>query len=234
MDERILPLAEAFSRRRNRFRELTSAMAEAGWKKGDRLLELGCGVGDGAARMAGQGFIVFAVDKDAGIVEKARARYKGADCTLIHADARALPFVPGSFDGVYAEAAFSGITEKREVIAELRRTLKSGGRMLLCDFAFQAQPTAARERSGIPCLEGAQTMEVYEALYREAGFTLVSKRERFYEFASIVANLCEVYGVTSGEVAGYLAERYGTVKKVGGDVLSGAKLTYCRMIFEKP
>jgi hypothetical protein len=112
--------------------------------------------------------------------------------------------------------------------------LKSGGRVLMCDFAFKAQPTTECAYSGIPCLEGAQTIGAYEELYREAGFVTVSKKERFYEFASIVSNLCEVYGVASGEVAGYLAERFGTVKKASADILNGAKLTYCRMIFEKP
>lgn len=234
MDERLIPLAEAFGRRANRFRELELGVAGAGWQRGAGLLELGCGEGGAAAHLAARGYIISAADRDERMIEKARRQYGSvAGCAFFKADARDLPFEAGSFDGAYAEAAFSGITEKRAVISELYRVLKTGGRVLLNDFSYKTPPDSERAGTGLPCLEGAQTMEVYAELFAEAGFSLVSGRERFYEFAAIVSNLCAVYGVGPGEMAGYLAARFGTVKKVGADVLRGARLSYCRLIFEK-
>jgi ubiquinone/menaquinone biosynthesis C-methylase UbiE len=66
-------------------------------------------------------------------VARQRAERLGLDVTLREGDAQALPFADASFDTVVCTLGLCGIPDDRKAIAEMKRVLRPGGRLLLLD-----------------------------------------------------------------------------------------------------
>jgi demethylmenaquinone methyltransferase / 2-methoxy-6-polyprenyl-1,4-benzoquinol methylase len=119
----------------------TVEMALAGMKR-PRVLDLCCGSGDlcflEAARGAG---LVVGVDFTLPMlaVANGRRRSEGA-CSLVNADALALPFRDGSFDVVTISYGLRNVADLPRAVAEMRRVLAPGGRCVVLDFG---KPDAA-------------------------------------------------------------------------------------------
>jgi len=110
-------------------RELLQA---AGLAPGARLLDAGCGPGASARLAAAEfGLRVDALDANLTLIE--RAQSSGADrIRWRHADLLALPDGPATYDAALAECVIS-ILPREPALAELRRVLRPGGRLLLSD-----------------------------------------------------------------------------------------------------
>lgn len=92
----------------------------------DRVLEVGCGRGDVAERIAAHGVELTALDSSERMVELTRAR--GVDAVV--GDAAALPFGDGEFDAVLAAWMLYHLPDLDAGLAELRRVLRPGGRLV--------------------------------------------------------------------------------------------------------
>lgn len=92
---------------------------------GERILDLGCGNGDLAAKIAAAGATVVAVDAAPDLVAASRAR--GLDAR--QADGQNLAF-DREFDAVFSNAALHWMKDADAVIAGVRRALKPGGRFV--------------------------------------------------------------------------------------------------------
>ncbi|MGW4476445.1 class I SAM-dependent methyltransferase [Nonomuraea sp. NPDC004354] len=108
------------------------AMLElAGDVTGRRILDAGCGSGPLFAELRDRGAIVTGVDASAGMLEQARQRL-GADADLRVVDLAApLPFPDEAFDDVVASLVLHYLEDWEPTLAELRRVLKPGGRLLI-------------------------------------------------------------------------------------------------------
>lgn len=92
-----------------------------------RVLEVGCGPGELAARIADElGAQVVAVDLSPRMVELARAR--GVDARV--GDAVELPFAAGEFDCAVAAWMLYHVSDVDRALAELARVLAPGGRLV--------------------------------------------------------------------------------------------------------
>lgn len=69
------------------------------------------------------------------MLEQARSRARDLDrhVGLCEGDAQALPFPDGTFDTVLATYAMCSVPDLPQAIAEMRRVLRSGGRLILVD-----------------------------------------------------------------------------------------------------
>lgn len=67
------------------------------------LLDLGCGIGQDAREIRRAGFRVVGLDVNRSLLSYARRR--SPRLTLVQADIRHLPYVSGTFDGVWAAAS---------------------------------------------------------------------------------------------------------------------------------
>jgi len=96
------------------------------------VLDLGCGTGRHALRMAGAGASVTAVDFSEGMMEKARAK-PGAEKVrfVVHDLHERLPFADGSFDLVVSGLVLEHLREFAPFFEEARRVLKPGGRAVV-------------------------------------------------------------------------------------------------------
>ena len=95
-------------------------------KPGERILDLGCGDGRLTAQFAAIGTDIIGVDSSAAMVEAARSR--GVDAQ--QGSAEKLPFPANEFDAVFSNAALHWVRGQDEMMAEVRRVLKRGGRFV--------------------------------------------------------------------------------------------------------
>jgi len=91
-----------------------------------RVLEVGCGMGEFAERIADAGAEVVATDLSPRMVELAGRR--GLDARI--ADVQALPFADGEFDCAVANWMLYHVPDLDRALGELRRVLRSGGTLV--------------------------------------------------------------------------------------------------------
>jgi SAM-dependent methyltransferase len=103
----------------------------AGDVTGRRILDAGCGSGPLFAALRDRGATVTGIDSSAGMVELARRRL-GAEADLRVADlADPLLFPDGTFDDVIASLVLHYLEDWGPTLAELRRVLTPGGRLIV-------------------------------------------------------------------------------------------------------
>jgi len=102
----------------------------AGDVAGRRILDAGCGSGPLSAALRDRGALVAGFDSSAGMLELARRRL-GAGADLRVADLGSpLPFPGAAFDDVIASLVLHYLEDWTAPLAELRRVLKPGGRLI--------------------------------------------------------------------------------------------------------
>ena len=111
--------------------ERPAMLALAGEVAGRRVLDAGCGSGPLFAALRDRGAIVTGIDKSAGMLEQARRRL-GDDADLQVAELGSpLPFPDHRFDDVTASLVLHYLQDWGPALAELRRVLKPGGRLIV-------------------------------------------------------------------------------------------------------
>ena len=93
---------------------------------GERILDLGCGDGQLTQRIAATGADVVGVDASPEMLAAARSR--GIDAQ--EGRAELLPFADRSFHAVFSNAALHWVRGQDEMMAEVRRVLRPGGRFV--------------------------------------------------------------------------------------------------------
>jgi ubiquinone/menaquinone biosynthesis C-methylase UbiE len=94
------------------------------------VLELGVGTGRIALPLGGRVGRLIGVDIARPMLARLREKPGSARVTPILADVLALPFADASFDAVVSVHVFHLVPEWRRVLAEVRRVLAPGGRLL--------------------------------------------------------------------------------------------------------
>lgn len=108
-----------------------SALAAEPWS---RLLDIGCGTGRLAERVAEArpDARVVGCDFSAGMLEHAAERLGvHAGVSLVRGDATRLPFADAAFDAAVSTEAFHWFPDQDAALTELRRVVRPGGRLLL-------------------------------------------------------------------------------------------------------
>ncbi|WP_369173484.1 class I SAM-dependent methyltransferase [Streptomyces sp. R28] len=114
----------------NAYYERPAMLALAGDVTGRRILDAGCGSGPLSAALRDRGAVVTGIDASAGMLALARRRL-GDDVALHVADlSDPLPFADGAFDDVLASLVLHYLEDWGPTLAELRRVLRPGGRLI--------------------------------------------------------------------------------------------------------
>lgn len=95
-------------------------------QSGERILDLGCGDGQLTERLAASGAIVTAIDASPEMVATARTRGIAAE----QGAAESLPYADRSFDAVFSNAVLHWVRGQDEMMAQVRRVLRPGGRLV--------------------------------------------------------------------------------------------------------
>lgn len=106
-------------------------------RPGQRMLDVGCGIGTPALRLAGTVEAdITGVTINLGQAREANARAAAAGLShrvkFDHADAMALPYPDASFDAAWAFESLLHMDRSR-ALAEMKRVLRPGGRLVIAD-----------------------------------------------------------------------------------------------------
>jgi ubiquinone/menaquinone biosynthesis C-methylase UbiE len=139
----------------------------------DRVLEVGCGGGQFAARLAGENPAaqVVATDRSARFVELTAA----GGVTAQVADAQDLPFEDGSFDVVAAMWMLYHVPDLDRALAEVRRVLRPGGLFVAVTNGDEHVADLRREAGGGRVLTAFSSENGEGALLRH--FTRVERED---------------------------------------------------------
>ena len=121
------------------------AIALAGVRMGERVLDVASGSGDLAsafARRVGPAGEVWLTDINRAMLARGRDRLLDAGCALplAQCDAEHLPFRVDYFDCVSVAFGLRNMTHKEAALGEMRRVLKPGGRLLVLEFSRVWKP----------------------------------------------------------------------------------------------
>ncbi len=94
--------------------------------QGSRVIDIGCGTGEYARMMAGQGYRVTALDLSKGMLVQA---HESGTPGILRADMLRLPFADRCADGCFLSASLLHIprAEVPRILAEVRRVLRDAG-----------------------------------------------------------------------------------------------------------
>jgi ubiquinone/menaquinone biosynthesis C-methylase UbiE len=134
------------------FRNLRDRVIElAQPQAGQTVVDVGAGTGLLALAFAERGAQVWAIDSSRAMSDYLRVKASSAELQNIEtvvASAVSLPLVDGIADLVVSNYCLHELrhADKVRALAEARRVLKPGGRLVIGDMMFSLNPTQARDR----------------------------------------------------------------------------------------
>lgn len=141
------------------------------------VLEVGCGVGTMARKLAARGCNVTAIDLDPAMLAIARHRIKGQEehINLRCASVERLPFADGRFARVVVESV-TMFTDIDVSLGELFRVTAPGARVVDHEFAWARSPTPRQARLFAADFGAGrcETPDFWVSAYQRAGFVDVS------------------------------------------------------------
>ncbi len=125
-----------------RWKDVLVRMAAVG--PGDRALDLACGTGDIAIRLRDAGAQVTGLDLTHRMLGLAAGKAEAHGIRWTCGDMLALPVPDASFDIVTVGYGLRNVPDVAQSLAEIRRVLAPGGRMLSLDFTLPPHPVVRR------------------------------------------------------------------------------------------
>lgn len=165
-------------------------LTASGLKPGDRLLDAGCGLGASSRLAAGEfGLQVDGVDASPEVIARAEAREPEGRVRWRRADLLSLPFESGAFDGILAECVLSTLP-RPAALAELRRVLRPGGRLVLSDVEVGEDPLPAladhRILGAALCVTDAWRDGEFGRMLDAAGFKVERRWDRTESILTLI------------------------------------------------
>ncbi len=142
---------------------------------GERLLDVGCGLGDAARSLAadlGPAGEVVGLDASTAMIAAARAGWDVlCPARFALGDAQALDLPSGSFDAARIERVLQWLPDPQLAVTELARVLRTGGRVSLIDTDWGSLRLAVGDHALAAVVE--RTMAVERARPSHVGRRLV-------------------------------------------------------------
>lgn len=163
-----------------------------------RVLDVACGPGFVAMAFAPKCRSVVGIDATDRLVARARAeaaRRAITNVTFTLGNVERMPFGRDEFDIATCRFAFHHFAHPRQVLAEMARVLKPGGRMVIVDMTTSEDPAKSDyhnrlERLCDPSHARALPLSEWEQMIAEAGLGVARRggRETSYDLESWMAH----------------------------------------------
>jgi ubiquinone/menaquinone biosynthesis C-methylase UbiE len=137
-------------------------------------VDLGTGTGRYAIEAAHRGADVTGVDASPAMLSLARSQVE-LPVTFVQADLAHLPFDDGSFDAAIAVTALCFVAEPEEVLREVARVLRPGGRLVLGELNRWSLWALQRRLEGM----------ARPTIYRQAHFRSIGELHRLLARADL-------------------------------------------------
>ena len=194
--------------------DLVAEMARL--QRWQRVLDVGCGIGAPALRIAERyGCEIAAVNISREQVRQGRRlieeRRMSHRVEIARGDARALDFPDASFDAIVCLEAAGDICvteeDKDRLVRELHRVLRPGGHVGFSDLALRACPSAEEDRALKAVLYhgGAELVTDWPTLFARHGFTIVGREDIIADTMATWERTRALYEQRNSEVV----RRYG-------------------------
>lgn len=171
------------------------AVAASRLKAGATVLDVACGPGTLALRVAPKASVVHGIDFSPAMLDIFRQHAESAghkNIVIRHGDAQALPYADDMFDAAFSIFGLMFFPDRRKGFAEIHRTLKAGGSVAVTSWAPVDQSPAMQIMFGairaikpdlpepqrvIDSLENPDTFkqEMHDAGFREVTIQCVRK-----------------------------------------------------------
>ncbi len=180
--------------------KLTQTLSrEAGLQGGERVLDVGCGMGGSSIYLAKTlgchvtGITLSSVQRRWASVA-ARLNGVGGKTRFLATDAESVEFEPASFDAVWSVECTEHLFDKPAFFRRVAGWLRPGGRVAICAWqAGDGQLTADAERQVFDVCEGffcpsLGSSEDYRGWFTDAGMHV----DRYFDWTSRVAKTWEI------------------------------------------
>ena len=150
---------------------------------GDIVLEVACGTGLVALKIADQASRVIGIDISAPMIDEARKKMKEKSLDNVEffvEDAYSLPFENDVFDTVICNNALQNMKYPQKALAEIKRVLKPGGRFISAIAGVGEAPifkmlfTIFKPFIKMPVFHKLKLDEMVDMI-RDSGFSIVNK-----------------------------------------------------------
>ncbi|MEQ1929462.1 MAG: class I SAM-dependent methyltransferase [Parvularculaceae bacterium] len=124
---------------------------------GEKVVEIGGGMGTDLAQFARNGAIVTDFDLSAGHLEHARRsfRLRGLTGEFVHGDGENIPFPDNTFDVVYSNGVIHHTPDTIGVVRHINRILKPGGKAIIMVYAEDSWHYWCEQVAGLGVEKGA-------------------------------------------------------------------------------
>jgi arsenite methyltransferase len=186
-DERVAAQLEAFYRRRQVRQRRALVLEALAPEQGDAILDVGCGPGFYVADLLERGATVTGVDSSLAMLAIARQRAPGA--SLLEGTATQLPLDDATFDRALSVQVLEYVADVDGALAELRRVLRPGGRLLIWDIDWSTLSWHSRDGERMARMLAAWDRHLADpvlprtlaAALRRAGFTDVQRHAHVFD-----------------------------------------------------
>ena len=122
--------------------KLRGAVERMHLTKGAAVLDIGTGTGillPYVMNVLGPRGSILALDFSRKMLEQARRKYGPEQVSFLLADVESIPIFAGSFDAVICYSSFPHFHDKPKALSEMRRALRTGGRLFICHTSSRTQ-----------------------------------------------------------------------------------------------
>jgi SAM-dependent methyltransferase len=193
---------------------LTDELAQlCGIGSGSRVLDVASGTGESACYVAQHfGASVQGVDRSAAMLQRAAAKAAAQDLSIefTAGDAAHLPFEDALFDAVLCECTLCFL-DKRQVLAEMARVVRSGGCVGMHDLCWQPDTPASLQHR-LAAMEGErpETLAGWRSLFAQVGLIDIRAVDRSALKAGWMRDSRRQLGVVGQlRLAGRILRRWG-------------------------
>ena len=167
-------------------------VSQLGLKSGQRVLDVGCGIGGGDFYMAAEhgvsvhgidlsvNMVLIAIERAGKVPGGASVSFEIADCTLAN-------YPPQSFDVIYSRDTILHIQDKPALFKKFAEWLKPGGKILISDYCRSPEkPSGSFAKYIAQRGYDLHSVAGYGKMIEEAGFVKVQADDRTWQVSILV------------------------------------------------